>query len=262
MRLCATESAYIKVGIYTTGMSEASMTEEKRAVQVPGLNRKRLMDIYERLHARFGPQDWWPGETTLEICLGAILVQNTSWANAARAIGNLKKEGLLTEGALKKVRGDRLARLIRPARFFNMKARRIKGFVAYLSKYFEGDVDRFLDLPTEELHEELMGLDGVGRETADSITLYAAERPVFVVDAYTKRIFSRLGHFEASKNGDKDYLALQERLTAHLPREAALFNEYHALLVRLGHTFCRPTPRCEECPLRAVCPYSKDDMQE
>ena len=231
------------------------MTEEKRAVQVPGLSRKRLMDIYERLYARFGPQEWWPGNTTLEICFGAVLVQNTSWANAARAIDNLKKENLLTESALKKVRGDRLARLIRPARFFNMKAKRIKGFVAYLWKHFEGDVDHFLSLPTEKLHEELMGLDGVGRETADSITLYAAERPVFVVDAYTKRIFSRLGHFEASKNGDKDYLALQESLTAHLPRDTALFNEYHALLVRLGHTFCRPKPKCEECPLRVLCPY-------
>ena len=142
------------------------MNGEKREVQVSRLSRKRLMDIYERLYARFGPQDWWPGETTLEICLGAILVQNTSWANAARAIGNLKREGLLTEGALKKVRGDRLARLIRPARFFNMKAKRVKGFVAYLWKYHEGDVDRFLSLPTKELHEELMGLDGVGRETA------------------------------------------------------------------------------------------------
>ena len=101
----------------------------------------------------------------------------------------------------------------------------------------------------------------MGRETADSITLYAAGRPVFVVDAYTKRIFSRLGHFEASRNGDKDYLALQERITAHLPADAALFNEYHALLVRLGHTFCRPTPKCEECPLRAVCPYSEDDAR-
>ena len=116
-------------------------------------------------------------------------------------------------------------------------------------------MDKFLSLPTEELHEELLGLDGVGRETADSITLYAAERAAFVVDAYTKRIFSRLGHFEGSKNGDKDYLALQESLTAHLPADVVLFNEYHALLVRLGHTCCRPTPKCEECPLRAICLY-------
>ncbi len=258
MRLCAAESARIKVGIYTTGMSEASMSGKKRAVQEPGVSRERLMDIYERLHARFGPQDWWPGETTLEVCLGAILVQNTSWANAARAIENLKRESLLTEGALRKVRVDRLARLIRPARFFNMKARRIKDFIAYLSTHFEGDVDNFLSLPPGDLHEELLGLDGVGRETADSITLYAAGRPVFVVDAYTKRILSRLGHFEETKNGDKDYLVLQERITAHLPADDALFNEYHALLVRLGHTFCRPTPKCEECPLRVVCPYPGD----
>ena len=237
------------------------MSEENRAVRKPGISRKRLMDIYERLYARFGPQDWWPGETTLEVCLGAILVQNTSWANAARAIENLKKEGLLTESALKKVRKDRLARLIRPARFFNMKAKRLKGFVSYLWKHHSGDVDKFLSLPTEELHEELLGLDGVGRETADSITLYAAERAAFVVDAYTKRIFSRLGHFEGSKNGDKDYLELQENLTAYLPADVALFNEYHALLVRLGHTCYRPTPKCEECPLRAVCPYPGDDAR-
>ena len=237
------------------------MSEENRAVQESKISRERLMDIYERLYARFGLQDWWPGETTLEICLGAILVQNTSWANAARAIDNLKKEGLLSEDALKKVRVDRLARLIRPARFFNMKAKRLKGFVAYLWKYHAGEVDNFLSLPTGELHEELMKLDGVGRETADSITLYAAERPVFVVDAYTKRIFARLGHFAASRNGDRDYLALQESLTAHLPEDVALFNEYHALLVRLGHTFCRPTPKCEECPLRAVCPYPGDEAR-
>ena len=237
------------------------MSEGKRAVQESGLSRKRLMDIYERLYTRFGPQEWWPGETTLEVCLGAILVQNTSWANAARAIENLKREGLLTESALKKVRKDRLARLIRPARFFNMKAKRLKGFVAYLWKYHAGDVDNFLRLPTEELHAELMSLDGVGRETADSITLYAAGRPAFVVDAYTKRIFARLGHFAASKNGDRDYLALQESLTAHLPRDTALFNEYHALLVRLGHNFCHPTPKCGDCPLCVVCPYPGDDAE-
>ena len=218
------------------------MSEENRAVRKPGISRKRLMDIYERLYARFGPQDWWPGETTLEVCLGAILVQNTSWANAARAIGNLKKEGLLTESALKKVRRDRLARLIRPARFFNMKARRLKGFVSYLWKHHAGDVDKFLSLPTEELHEELLGLDGVGRETADSITLYAAERAAFVVDAYTKRIFSRLGHFEGSKNGDKDYLALQESLTAHGRRRFST----NTTPCPPGDTCCRPTPKCEE----------------
>ncbi len=223
------------------------------------LDRKRLMDIYERLYARFGAQGWWPGETALEICLGAILVQNTSWSNAARAIENLKREDLLTESALGQVRKDRLTRLLRPARFFNMKTKRLKGFMAYLRKHHGGDVNKFLSLPTEELHEELMSLDGVGRETADSITLYAAGRPVFVVDAYTKRIFSRLGYFVATKNGDRDYLTLQETLTAHLPHDTALFNEYHALLVRLGHTCCRPTPKCDECPLRAVCRYSGDN---
>ena len=231
------------------------MGEKNRATAESGISRERLMEIYEHLYRRFGPQNWWPGDTTLEVCLGAILVQNTSWANAARALENLKCEGLLTEGALGKVPQARLARLIRPARFFNVKAKRIKGFIAYLSKHFEGDLDHFLRLPTGQLHEKLLCLDGVGRETADSITLYAAERPVFVVDAYTKRIFSRLGYFEASKNGEADYLALQVRLTAHLPRDTSLFNEYHALLVRLGHTCCRPTPKCEECPLRSLCPY-------
>ncbi len=221
----------------------------------PRISQKLLIDVYERLYDRFGPQGWWPGDTTLEVCLGAILVQNTSWTNAARAIGNLKKEDLLTEGALKRVRTDRLSRLIRPARFFNVKAKRLKGFISYLWKHHEGDVDNFLGLPTKELREKLLRLDGVGHETADSITLYAAGRAVFVVDAYTKRIFARLGHFEESKNAKRDYLSLQESFMAHLPRDPALFNEYHALLVRLGHSCCRPRPKCVECPLRAICPY-------
>ncbi len=219
------------------------------------IDRERLMDVYARLFARFGPQGWWPAETPFEVCLGAILVQNTSWTNAARAIANLKSEGLLRESALRGVCRSRLARLIRPARFFNVKAERIENFVSYLHEYHGGEVENLLRLPTGELRERLRALEGVGLETADAILLYAAGRTVFVVDAYTKRIFSRLGHFRESKNAGKDYLALQKALTEHLPRDAALFNEYHALIVRLGHTCCRPKPRCGECPLRAVCPY-------
>lgn len=226
-----------------------------------GIGRKRLMDIYNRLYARFGPQEWWPGETAFEVCVGAILVQNTSWANAARAIANLKEAGLLTESALAKARVSRLARLVRPARFFNVKARRIKGFAAYLCGHHAGDIGKFLSLPEKELGETLLKMEGVGRETADSILLYAAGRAVFVVDAYTKRILSRLGHFQASKNGEKDYLALQEALAARLPRDAGLFNEYHALLVRLGNACCRPRPRCAECPLLEICPHSPGDAR-
>ncbi len=213
------------------------------------------MNVYERLYARFGPQGWWPGDSALEICVGAILVQNTSWTNAARAIANLQKANLLTESGLREAQTERLARLIRPARFFNVKARRLKGFVSCLWAHHGGEVENLLRLPEEELRERLLALDGIGRETADSIALYAARRAVFVVDAYTKRIFARLGHFEESRNAGKDYLSLQETITAHLPRDAALFNEYHALLVRLGHACCRPRPKCAECPLHAVCPY-------
>ena len=231
------------------------MGRGSEAERPAGITRKRLMDVYDRLYARFGPQEWWPGETAFEVCVGAILVQNTSWANAAQAIANLKKAGLLTERALAKARVSRLARLVRPARFFNVKARRIKGFAAWLRERHEGDVGGLLRLPAKELGETLLALEGVGRETADSIVLYAAGQAVFVVDAYTKRIFSRLGHFRESKSGEKDYLALQEAITARLPQDAALFNEYHALLARLGNALCRPRPKCAECPLVEICPY-------
>ena len=218
-------------------------------------NSEILMTIYHRLLRHFGPRGWWPGETPFEVCIGAILVQNTSWANASLAIRNLKKNRLLSPKKLHEVSQARLARLIRPARFFNLKAERLKTFVKFLWNKHGGDLNRLFALPDDELRETLIQLKGVGSETADSISLYAAGRSVFVVDAYTRRIFGRLGLYEGPAMSRSGYQSLQDFFHRRLPSNAGLFNEYHALLVELGKEFCRPKPICLPCPLRTMCPY-------
>ncbi len=219
-------------------------------------NREILMTIYHRLLRHFGPRGWWPGETPFEVCIGAILVQNTSWTNASLAIRNLKKNRLLSPEKLHEVSRARLARLIRPARFFNLKSERLKSFVKFLWNKHGGDLNRLFELPDDELRETLVQLKGIGPETADSISLYAAERSVFVVDAYTRRIFGRLGLYKGSAMSRGGYQSLQDFFHRRLPSNAGLFNEYHALLVELGKEFCRPKPICLPCPLRTMCPYS------
>ncbi len=222
----------------------------------------RLSKIYDRLFRHFGPQEWWPGETPLEVCVGAILVQNTSWTNAAKAIADLKSRELLTAQGLRDVPQARLARLIRPARFFNVKARRLKGFIRFLWADFDGDLQQLFSLPTEKLRDILLNVDGIGPETADSILLYAAERPMFVVDAYTRRIFSRLGIFDDSTGGRDGYESLQNLFSRNLPCELVLFNEYHALLVKLGNTYCRPRPNCTPCPLKRLCAFPRLNVSQ
>ncbi len=218
--------------------------------------RQTLMDVYKRLFGRFGPRGWWPGETAFEVCIGAILVQNTSWTNAARAIANLKDRSLLSPGALRSISKSRLARLIRPARFFNVKTDRLKAFIDFLWNEHEGKLERLFSLSTASLRGALLDLKGIGPETADSILLYAADRPVFVVDAYTHRVFARLGLSDGPAVGRKGYYeTLQGFFHRHLPRDVPLYNEYHALLVELGKEFCRPRPICAPCPLREICPY-------
>ncbi|MBI2882160.1 MAG: endonuclease III domain-containing protein [Candidatus Tectomicrobia bacterium] len=214
-----------------------------------------LMEVYRRLLRRFGPRGWWPAEAPFEVCVGAILVQNTSWANAARAIANLKGRNLLSPETLRDIPAARLSALIRPARFFNMKAERLKTFIRFLWDAHGGSLDRLFRLPTGPLRETLLALKGIGPETADSILLYAAGRPVFVVDAYTHRIFARLGLYAGPSAGREGYAALQGVFHGSLPRKAPLYNEYHALLVELGKEHCRTLPICGSCPLRAICPY-------
>ncbi len=202
--------------------------------------------MYERLYRALGPQGWWPGRTPLEISVGAILTQNTNWSNVARAIRALREARCLSFAALKAVPERRLARLIRPAGYFNIKARRLKHFIRYLDRNYGGSWRRMRRGPAQALRQELLAVNGIGPETADSILLYALKKPVFVVDAYTKRVLGRHGLLAE----DIDYDHLQAIFMDHLPMREPLFNEFHALIVRLGKDYCKKTkPRCDVCPL-------------
>lgn len=210
--------------------------------------RKKLNAIYRRLYKKFGPQHWWPAVTPLEVMVGAVLTQNTSWANVERAISRLKKARCLTLSSLHRIKERELARLIRPAGYYNLKARRLKNLVGFLKKGYRGDINRMRRRETCLLRDELLSVNGIGPETADSILLYALGKPVFVVDAYTKRV---VGRHRLLKGQDLDYERVQRLFMRHLPCAPGLFNEYHALLVSLGKEFCRKTkPRCSLCPLK------------
>ncbi|ADH86248.1 endonuclease III domain-containing protein [Desulfurivibrio alkaliphilus] len=250
-----------------------------------------LAAIYRQLQDFFGPQHWWPGDTPLEIMVGAVLTQNTSWGNVEKAIDNLKAAGLLPttlattnhpsgktgdspprepgdgDGAtgqqgraannfgepdqnqcllaLRQLPPEVLAELIRPAGYYNLKARRLHNLLACIADGY-GRVENFLALAANDLRQQLLAVKGIGPETADSICLYAAGKPIFVVDAYTHRIFSR----HQLLPEEADYHAIQEIFTDALPADPVLYNEYHALIVRLGKEFCKKrNPRCPECPL-------------
>ncbi|MDH4099051.1 MAG: endonuclease III domain-containing protein [Nitrospirota bacterium] len=205
-----------------------------------------LMEVYEAMYAAFGPQHWWPGETPFEVIIGAILTQNTAWTNVEKAIANLKKAGVLSPDAMRKLAEKELAALIRPAGYFNIKARRIGAFLDYLFGPHGGDLDALFAVGLKRLRHELLEVKGIGPETADSILLYAANLPSFVVDAYTKRIFSRHGCF----GDDATYHEVQDYFVKRLPMGVALYNDYHALIVKTGKDYCRPSrPDCERCPL-------------
>ena len=205
--------------------------------------------MYKRMYEALGPQGWWPGETPFEVCVGAILTQNTNWQNVERAIENLKQTGVLSPKALYELPEGILAELIRPAGYFRVKATRLKNFIRFLVENFEGDLERLFALPLAEAREALLSVSGIGPETADSILLYAGEKPTFVIDAYTRRILLRHG----LATEDMGYEDLREMFMRHLPEDTQLYNEYHALLVAVGKNFCRPQrPRCEECPLKDI----------
>lgn len=206
-----------------------------------------LHDIYQRLLAHFGPQCWWPGDSPFEIMVGAVLTQNTSWSNVEKSIANLKAAGLLAPAALAALSTEELAELIRPAGYHNLKAARLKNLLALIAE--QGGVEALLAQPTDTLRQLLLGVKGIGPETADSIVLYAAGQPIFVVDTYTHRILFRHGLISE----DCDYFQMQDVFMTHLEEDVALFNEYHALIVRLGKEFCKKfQPRCEGCPLAGL----------
>ncbi len=209
---------------------------------------KKLMAFYDAMYDGFGPQRWWPARTRFEMIVGAILTQNTSWTNVERAIGALKRAKLLTPERMHATGAAELGRLIRPAGYFNIKAKRLKGFLTHLHNRHGGSVARLLKRPTGPLREELLGIYGIGPETADSIMLYGARAPEFVVDAYTLRILSRHGLIPEGAAYDE----LKALFTENLAHDTVLYNEYHALLVQVGKDFCKTrNPRCSECPLES-----------
>ncbi|UCF16520.1 MAG: endonuclease III domain-containing protein, partial [Phycisphaerales bacterium] len=210
--------------------------------------RETLTEIYQLLYDAFGPQHWWPGETQFEIIVGAILTQNTNWRNVEKAIANLKSAKYLDPQELHRMDTEKLAGLIKPAGYYNIKAKRLKNLVDWLSEDYDGDVANLQSIHTERLRDQMLAIKGVGRETADSILLYALDRPVFVVDAYTARIAIRHGLIEPGA----DYEQLRQLFESNLPEDVGLFNEYHALLVRAGKEFCRTRARCPGCPLEKL----------
>ncbi len=211
------------------------------------MKNNTLMDIYECLLGYYGPQGWWPGDTAFEVIVGALLTQNTNWGNVEKAIANIKKAGMLSAEAIHRISHERLAELIRPAGYYNIKARRLKNLVSWVMQRCGGQLSLLADVPTDQLREELLSIKGVGRETADSILLYALDRLNFVVDAYTCRILSRHELIDA----ESDYEQVREYCCYELPAEREVYNEFHALLVRVGKEHCKPKPRCKACPLSA-----------
>jgi len=207
---------------------------------------KLLQEGFNRLFQHYGKRNWWPGETSFEVMVGAILTQNTNWNNVEKAIDNLKREKLLNPKKLFNLHPSRLATLIRPAGFFKLKTKRLRNYLKYFIGEYKGSAERMSEKSLEELRVELLSVNGVGRETADSILLYALDKPIFVIDAYTKRVLSR--HSLCSE--DADYDELQDLFMDSLPEDVRLFNEYHALIVEVAKEFCRKEPRCNECPLR------------
>jgi endonuclease-3 related protein len=210
--------------------------------------KQKLLKIYEKLYRAFGPQHWWPGETAFEIAVGAILTQNTNWGNVEKAIENLKRAKALSAKRIHEMTAHRLASLIKPAGYFTIKARRLRAFIDFLMNDYHRSMKKMRDEEIQTLRVKLLKIHGIGHETADSILLYALEKPVFVIDAYTRRVLSR----HTIVRHDECYESIQKLFHSTLKRDAKLFNEYHALFVRLGKTYCRKKPRCHGCPLEGM----------
>jgi len=215
---------------------------------MPSNTQKILAEIYRKLFIHFGPQHWWPGETPFEVMVGAILTQNTNWGNVVKAIANLKKADVLSLQGLEKIPPARLAELIRPAGYFNVKTKRLKSFIHFLSTEYGGSVEILCAEELSILREKLLAVKGIGPETADSILLYAAEKPIFVIDQYTYRVLTR--HFLVTE--ETTYDEMQDLMMRHVKEEAPHYNEYHAQIVMVGKHFCGKTPKCETCPLKGV----------
>ena len=206
---------------------------------------RRIRDFYSALYGRYGPQNWWPARTRLECATGAILTQNTSWKNVEKAIEALRENSMLSAEKIKASSHERLAALIRPCGYHNLKARRLKNFIDFLFAGYGGAMENMLAEDTDGLREKLLSVNGIGEETADSILLYALGKPVFVADNYSRRILRR--HRLIPEGAS--YSEMQKLFARSLSIDAEVFGEYHALIVRTGKLHCRKTPRCEGCPL-------------
>lgn len=209
---------------------------------------RTLLKIYQKMFEALGPRQWWPGETPFEVVIGAILTQNTNWSNVEKAIKNLKIAGKLSPEGIYGLSITELAELIKPSGFFNVKAKRVKAFISWLFSRYEGSLSKMFAQDLQSLRSELLSVKGIGPETADSILLYAGNMPTFVVDAYTHRIFSRHELIPEESTYDEMKSFFEE----NLPEDVQLFNEYHALLVNIGKTFCKTKKVCELCPLKDI----------
>lgn len=211
-----------------------------------------LQNIYSKLLDTYGPQHWWPAEEPFEVMVGAILTQSAAWRNVEKAIANLKKAGALSPRALRQLSPSELANLIHPCIYYNVKARKLKALASWLGDCYQDNLSKLFTISPDQLREQLLSIWGIGEETADSIILYAANKPVFVIDAYTRRIINRIS-LAADSNS---YVAYQSLFMNNLPTDSALFNEYHALLVCLGKNVCRKRPLCQQCCLKDICRFA------
>ena len=216
-----------------------------------------LRAYYNALFDAYGPQHWWPGRTRFEVIVGAILTQNTAWTNVERAIATLRRKKLLSPEAIETASTTHLASLIRSSGYFRQKARTLKTFVRFLRNRYGGSLTRMFRTPTETLREELLSVRGIGPETADCILLYAGKHPVFVVDAYARRVLQRHGMLR----GNLPYEEIRKFFEGSLPQDVSLYNEFHALLVRAGKDHCRArNHRCNECVLGPLLPIAEEAL--
>ena len=232
------------------------MVDEPPAMHVKALGNQAisqaLQNVYQCLIGYYGPQHWWPAQETFEVMVGALLTQSAAWLNVEKAIANLRAAKALSPKALRKLSLPEIAELIRPCGYYNAKALKLEALANWLGKYYNDDLDRLFANSADQLREQLLSIHGIGEETADSIILYAANKPIFVIDAYTRRIISRLG---LAPEGNS-YTAYQCLFMNNLDSNVELFNEYHALLVRLAKDACRSRPFCQQCCLKDICRFT------
>ena len=210
-----------------------------------------LLNIFRRLLAHFGPQHWWPAQGPFEVIVGTILTQSAAWGNVEKAIANLRAAGALSPGALRQLPISELAALVHPCGYYNAKALKLKSFAYWMGNNYDDDLDGLFANNIDDLRQQLLSIHGIGQETADSIILYAANKPIFVIDAYARRIINRIGLAPDTNS----YSAYQDLFKDNLRPDAELFNEYHALLVCLGKNVCRSRPLCQQCCLNNICHF-------